>query len=314
MRAELSRAAVRRLVVFGALLWAVAACTASNSGSDESTDPESAPSFASAAAALPLSVTFERVDDLSWAIDALLEPLVASCMASKGFETRVAPPIRPPSISPTDKLGRRYFAPQIFHDTVGYAFDMPASRADQAPSESLESDPAYVAALVGELVEERKTYTSSGELFTTVGIGDGCNGQAVIDVFGTADAYFSVFTALNSLQSLGSESLFRLRSDERFLGVSAKWSRCMSGAGYEFDGMFDSPDREWAEPRPSAEEQAVAEADLKCRSAVGGSVEDLSAIEGSIQTGLLEANPDLAARVSTLEAEIVALIRGAEND
>lgn len=88
----------------------------------------------------------------------------------------------------------------------------------------------------------------------------GCLGAARREVEGTTD--------LSMPDQLAFDAWTASNSDSRVVAAFAKWSRCMAGSGYHYSTPMEANnDPKWSVAKASAEEIAVAVADVGCKKA-----------------------------------------------
>lgn len=88
----------------------------------------------------------------------------------------------------------------------------------------------------------------------------GCLGAAQREVEGAAD--------LSLPDQLASRAWTAAKGDSRVAAAFAKWSACMAGSGYQYSTPMEANnDPKWSGEKASAEEIAVAVADVNCKKA-----------------------------------------------
>ncbi len=86
----------------------------------------------------------------------------------------------------------------------------------------------------------------------------GCLGAAQREVEGATDLSMPVQLAFDAWTAS--------KSDSRVVAAFAKWSMCMAGSGYHYSTPMEANnDPKWSGEKASAEEIAVAVADLNCK-------------------------------------------------
>lgn len=92
------------------------------------------------------------------------------------------------------------------------------------------------------------------------------------------------------VQRINIESVQDAMSDPRVVAAFADWSDCMSQRGFDYATPWDPPGEDWfAEPEPSAEEIAVATADVECKEATEV-ITVWHTVDSELQTAMLAEN------------------------
>ncbi len=261
-------------------------------------------------AGFPFGPQFARTFMVSAAFQRAMEHHVAECMTAKGFVYKPHPEAAPeqPALSVAEVRAQRYVAPTVIDGIFGYSFSddnfdvgnaEPADRGDPAETE------AYAAALYG--TSESLSTEIAGIGGGAVGeltVGDGCSGEALTGIFGSLEQYAEYVQLQSIADQIAGIAWSRLMTEQAGADASQEWSDCMAAAGHDYKRPMDVGNRDWAEPRPQAEEQAVAQADHECR--VETMVEQkLAEIDGQYQQELLEDYPDLLETLDEYNALLV---------
>ena len=100
---------------------------------------------------------------------------------------------------------------------------------------------------------------SGGGVFNGKTIPDGgCLGAAQREVEGATDLSMPVRLAFDAWTAS--------KSDSRVVAAFAKWSQCIAGSGYHYSTPMEANnDPKWSGEKASAEEIAVAVADVNCK-------------------------------------------------
>ena len=246
----------------------------------------------------PLGPLLARTASVSAAFSRAMDNRLGECMTAKGFVYNANPEaaIEASVLSVAEVRAQRYVAPTVIDGIFGYAFPdgendvdniEPAEPEDQAETE------AYAAAFYG--TSESLTTEVAGIGGSAVGeltVGDGCLGEALTGIFGSLEQYAEYVQVQSVADEIAGNAWSRLVSDQAGADAAHEWSDCMAASGYDYSRPMDVANRDWAEPRPQAEEQAVAKADYECR--VETLVEQrLAEIDGQYQQELLEDYPDV---------------------
>lgn len=313
-----------RSLAVGLLAFSIAGCSTSSSqvseqdrqgGTDTTSSSTSIVSSTSTlpksdAPTLPLLPFLAESYRFHAALEVLQARAIEACMTDRGFDY-AAPPASSRSVpDDTSLIRRRYGAPSATAGGItGYGFDREEGDTVIEPVPSGVDAAVLQQALQGTTVEERTFNDLSGRPLRTSRVGDGCVGQAVVGIFGSADEYFDFVELETRADLLSRDSLVRLWSDERLAPLLAEWSSCLAAAGFDATSPTHMMNRDWPSPRPSPEEELVAKADLQCRAAVA--FEDrASAVESAIQLELLEAYPELLTAIADRQRSIIAMASG----
>jgi hypothetical protein len=200
-------------------------------------------------------------------MDTLAGPLIQSCMAAKGFTFTPNSTVLMAEQDQTAFLMQRYPQPRLQDGTWGYVFDSAGSTTQepQAQSNAGEAAPGYFDALQGKTIVRSVVRDVDGKVVTWNQVGNGCYGQAIGKLFGSAQAYVTFFTQLNQLEVFAGDSWSALQTDPDYLVRNQVWAECMKSAGFSYQTISDPWNRDWSSPRPTPEEQHVAAADSQCR-------------------------------------------------
>lgn len=125
--------------------------------------------------------------------------------------------------------------------------------------EKLASEAAYADMKLPDDYYNVVVAEFGGGVFNGKTIPDGgCVGAAVREVEGAID--------LSLPDELAYSAWTASKSDSRVVAAFAKWSTCMAGSGYHYSTpMAANDDPNWSGERASAEEIAVAVADVNCK-------------------------------------------------
>jgi hypothetical protein len=313
-RSRLLRPAIAVLVV------AAAAALTSRLDDRVSTDPSttmepstSLPRSSDVTAADALRILRESQAAAVGNMDTLAGPLIKTCMAAKGFTFT---PNSTALMSVQDEsafLRQRYPEPRQQDGRWGYVFDSGGSAQEsqpieQPPSSGGEDPPGYFEALHGSTIATAVVRDLDGKVVTSNQVGDGCHGQAMAALFGSAQAYLNFFTQLNQLEVITGSSGSAMSDDPEFVARNRRWAECMTNAGFSYQTIFDSQNRDWNSPRPTAGEQQTAAADWRCRQ--GNQLEgaDLFTLEEHALSDLLVAHP--IGSYAEFDLQVQALIAG----
>ena len=216
-------------------------------------------------------------------------------MAEQGFEYQPDPGADEPGVFMTvaEVYAQRYVAPSVVNGITGYGFDA----IDEAYAEEAASLPdpfqtgGYAKALHGTSDLSTEIEGIEGGAVGELRVGDGCLGEALVDIFGTLDGYAEYVQAESKVNEIGGIAWSRLMTEPAADIAAEEWSNCMSQHGYDYDIPMDVANRDWPGPRPQPGEQAVAVADHECR--VETSVDlKLAELDGAYQAELLETHSE----------------------
>ncbi len=264
---------------------------------------------------MPLLFVETQHAELSWTLDVLLNPVVQGCMTDLGFDYKIPSPVRPAPYGIDGGLKRRYLWPiQMPDGRFAYAFAEGGDDHNAATDDGAQSNPSpeFIRALTGEEILSKVVYDPNGAQVSRISVGDGCGGQAAVQVFGSAEDYVNFYSALNSLEALAAWTAYELRSSEAMASIDHSWSDCMARAGYSYESIFDPMNSDWPSPRPSPREIAVAGADAACRERLVP-VEDVAAVEAAVQVAYIESHPGVVEQIEAVKAKIHSLVVDAES-
>jgi hypothetical protein len=244
-------------------------------------------------------------------MDTLAGPLIRDCMAAKGFTFIPNSTSLMTEQDQSDFLRQRYPEPREQDGVWGYLFDTTSTADDSQPTERESPDaglPGYGEAIQGTTVLTGVARDFDGHLVTQNQVGYGCSGQAMTTIFGSPQAYINFTTTLNQLEVITGSTYYNLRQDPDFVARNQSWSQCMKNAGFDYPTIFDPENRDWPSPRPTTDEQHVAEADSVCRERQHVTGEDLFVLEERALTDVLLAHP--IGELKEFDRQVQALIAG----
>lgn len=245
-------------------------------------------------------------------MDTLAGPLIQRCMAAKGFTFTPNSTVLMHEQVQSAFLLQRYPEPREQDGIWGYVFE--ATDETHSGSEPIEAEsadaglPGYADALRGQTIATGSVKDLGGQIVSTSTVGDGCVGQAMATLFGSAKAYIDFFTKLQALEVTTGTSYNSLRNSPDYLARNQPWSQCMKNAGFYYPTIFGPQNRDWPSPRPTESEQQAAEADAVCRQGRGLDGADLFLLEGEALTDLLQKHP--MGDYSVFDHQVQALMVG----
>jgi hypothetical protein len=246
-------------------------------------------------------------------MDTLAGPLIKTCMAAKGFTFTPNSTVLMSVQDESAFLRQRYPEPRQQDGKWGYLFDSGGSAQESQPIEappspSGEVPPGYFEALHGDTIATAVVRDLDGKMVTSNQVGDGCHGQAMATIFGSAQAYLTFFSQLNQLEVIVGSSWGGRHEDPDFVARNRPWAECMKNAGFIYQTILDPQNRDWNSPRPTAGEQQTAAADWQCRQGYHLDGADLLTLEEHALSALLVAHP--IGSYAEFELQSQALIAG----
>ncbi|MFM2070200.1 MAG: hypothetical protein RLZZ623_463 [Actinomycetota bacterium] len=260
---------------------------------DSSDEPRS-----TTAVALPIADLLRASNEFASSLADLQAVNINECMRVKGFDYQLSRAEVPAELSEVEVLARRYGAPQtrVADGVVGYAFDNAGESL--LPEEPIATE-AETKALIGETVLTDRLDGVGGNAVGEVTIGNGCVGNSLVEVFGSADNYVKFSQLQVFVDSVSSASLSQLYSDPTAIEASKAWSDCMRLAGFEYRTPFDVTNQDWESPRPGILEQETARADQRCR-AMTAVEQQLALLDATRQEELLSGSLDVLAELAAI--------------
>lgn len=251
-----------------------------------------------------LSVALQSTDALV-ALSQLQDPIISECMKGAGFEYQPeAASLHVQSFG--DFLAKRYLSPVRAADgRWGYVF----SGRDIVDPEQPALPPSAASAFFGADVGQRELVDSDGNSMGEVRIGNGCLGQAQARVLGSPEEYLSFMSDVALSESILSKSYSLLLSDPEFSKRMASWSTCMKRVGEVYRTIFDPPNRDWPDPRPSSIESRTAGHDAACRDEAGATPPQLASIEDQIAAKLAADNVGVLDRLGRVQDRLLQAAR-----
>jgi hypothetical protein len=179
--------------------------------------------------------------------------LTKSCVEQFGFQFTAPAWDKSPADVPNGGQPAHYRLYGLLDDDhakqMGYHSygENPASEAAYAAKKLSDDYYNVVAAKFGGGVFDGKTIPDGG-----------CLGAAQREVEGTTD--------LSMPLQLAFDAWTASNSDSRVVAAFAKWSKCMADSGYDYSSPTEANnDPKWSGDKASAEEIAVAVADVNCK-------------------------------------------------
>ena len=257
----------------------------------------------------PLGALVVRGTAVDAAFSRAMYVRLDTCMASKGFqvdgEYNTA---QTPEVSDDEVRANRYMAPRTRDGVYGYLFSSTGNPDDPptGSNRSQEEAMAYDIAMRGtpDSIQEIRLIGFDGSPIGSVTIGDGCVGDAFVEIFGSIDSYLEYVKTQALVEDIGVRSWSRLFSDPAAIEASAEWSQCMATKGFEYHVPLEVSNQDWPEPRPQAEESATALADHECRNDTAINTR-LATVEGGWQLVMLEEYPELLPTLDNYHAMLV---------
>lgn len=235
---------------------------------------------------LPLESLLVLGADAKSVLDAAVDTLADRCMTELGFDYIPYPPSPPRSILSV-KVRYGYLPPEEASVT-GYATTyLPpedASYVEQVATVDTRRQafgPSY----------ERALYGSGDSSPQDSGDTGGCYPTAQEAIYGAGGGIYNLpsYRALLELQSQSGEEMYASRAAR---DVIARWSDCMSDAGYAYREWWEAREPFGQSESASQAERRQAMTDAECRARV--SLErTLFDIEAGIMERLIEQHPDL---------------------
>ena len=240
-------------------------------------------------------------------METLAGPLIESCMAARGFTFIPTGTVLMGEQDQDAFLLQRYPEPRQENGMWGYYFEAAESRTSDSETTlpSSLTPPGYIEAMQGKTVLTMDVLDVDGNVVT---VGDGCYGQAMTTIFGSDQAYVTFFAQLSRLEVVTGQAWSALHTDPDYVTLNLTWAACMQNASFDYQTIFDPPNRYWESPRPTTEEQQVAAADWQCRQGNHLDGADLLRLEEQILTDLLAANP--IGNYEAFELQVDALTAG----
>ena len=268
--AQASRRVARGLTLFLPAMAMVAGCAsgpATSSATPRSTGPTSLTDASPApdsALDLPIAPYMLDAEETALVDDAFVT-LVDQCLHRFGETAPVTTAGSAPGLAE-----RRYgLADGAVAATHGYHLEEPPpgetpEAADEIPEELLWGAATPAATIGGEPVPQ-----------------DGCTGEAT-------RAFGGELGDPELVQRINVESVQDAMGDPRVVAAFADWSDCMAQRGFDYATPWDPPAEDWfAEPEASAEEIAVATADVECKEATEV-ITVWHTVDSELQTAMLD--------------------------
>src|SRR5690606_28180198 len=170
---------------------------------------------------------WDQLQDFQAATDVAVWNFAVGCMREKGFD--LMPWTVPPSSSVIETG-----LPQDADPSRG--FRMPPPAVQPEPEPEFSSEPDFLAALHGTIVETRQIDVDGVTSFEVMQ-SDGCLGRGQVEVLGGGsgpDGYLSMMETsllLNHLLVDFSQRVMALPATRQLM---SEWSECMQSAGYSF--------------------------------------------------------------------------------
>jgi hypothetical protein len=206
-------------------------------------------------------------------IELAKQRLTTSCMKRHGFAYDPAPPARPDSA--TD-------------DWSGpFGLETLARRGDGEPDPvETPRGEAFGRALYGDAT---KVISARGATLTVSRPASGCMAEAERHLLGDGRVRWIELTIL--LFEAATQATRQLDRDPEFGQATARWSRCMRTAGFDYDTPIQVLDRQPPDADPGT--VPASRADVRCKDETGYLITGYTRLAG-LQQDLLDADPSLA--------------------
>lgn len=282
------RGANRWTTLLVVLVVAAAGCSSSTFGNSRDEEPTDIAGEVDSleGLTLPLESLLVLGADAKSVLDAAVDTLADRCMSELGFDYIPYPPSPPRSflsvkvrygyLSPEDASVTGYATTYLPPEDAGYVEQVAAVDARRQAF-----GPSYERALYGSGDSSPRDSGDTG----------GCYPTAQETVYGVRGGTYSwpAHQALLELQSQSGDELYASRAAR---DVIARWSDCMSDAGYTYREWWEAREPFGQSDTASQAERRQAMTDAECRATV--SLErTLFDLEAGIMERLIERNPDL---------------------
>lgn len=238
---------------------------------------------------------------------------IQRCMEAKGFDYIVIGKPDLPARSREALVAAALRAPFSLRDG---RFAYTASGTDPSDvSEPVQTADgvAFRQALFSDQLDEHVVYDFDGEPLAAVPLNSGCQGEAVLAVFGSKDAYFAYFDILIHAE-LGWQSVIdQLPSQVDFERLNGAWSACMGRRGFDFGTVFEPANRDYEQSgQPSKLEIQTATADADCRAEVGLTPQNVMPIIAGFEAEIIDKYSLELAELLQIERDILERFSGSE--